>query len=390
MRRTTDLLGNRMENVTMSDNMSKTVQERVRKSELNAKSSFDYRYLMHENQAFLESNIRIDGEEVEISYDVGDRKPMTDIREEDITDRLLTLQSVGRLVEVAHMFRFHLNPENLFFDEHGIAVVKTKDIYGESQTFDEKDFLEQYKALVGFSMQRKYSFDDYYRGGGNLMEQDKFLKTIRGAGSVSDVQTLLSGEAAAIKADRKANFELLPKKRFSIMRVIAAAFGAGFVISVAFMIFHMFYVETYKDAVIALGENFVRQNYSGCITAMSKIPIERMTTTEQYMLALSYVRGEDISKEQKENVLATLSENDTPIRLAYWIHLGRWETEEALDNAMQLSDGQLQIYAYLKEKMHVEGDTSLTGSEKQERIDEIEKQIEVLERQYNIKVDEEE
>ena len=163
-----------------------------------------------------------------------------------------------------------------------------------------------------------------------------------------------------------------------------------FLIAVGFIIFHMFYVETYKDAVIALGQNFVRQNYSECITAMSNIPVERMTTTQQYMLALSYVRSENISKEQKENVLATLSENDTPTRLTYWIHLGRWETEEALDNAMQLSDGQLQIYAYLKEKMHVEGDTSLSGSEKQERIDEIEKQIEVLERQYNIKVDEDE
>lgn len=374
----------------MSDQKNNTVQERVRRSELNAKSSFDYRYLMHENPVFLDSDIRIDGEEVEITYDVGDRKAMTDIREEDITDRLLTLQSVSRLAESAQMFRFSLNPENLYYDEHGIAAVKTKDLYGESQAFDEKDFLEQYKALAGFALQRKYSFDDYYRGGGKLLEQDKFLKAVRGAESVSDVQALLSGEAAAIKADRKENFELLPKRRFSVMRIVAAVFGAGFAIAVGFIIFHMFYVETYKDAVIALGQNFVRQNYSECITAMSNIPVERMTTTQQYMLALSYVRSENISKEQKENVLATLSENDTPTRLTYWIHLGRWETEEALDNAMQLSDGQLQIYAYLKEKMHVEGDTSLSGSEKQERIDEIEKQIEVLERQYNIKVDEEE
>ena len=374
----------------MSDQKNNTVQERVRRSELNAKSSFDYRYLMHENPVFLDSDIRIDGEEAVITYDVGDRKAMTDIREEDITDRLLTLQSVGRLAESAQMFRFFLNPENLYYDEHGIIAVKKKDIYGESQAFDEKDFLEQYKALAGFALQRKYSFDDYYRGGGKLLEQDKFLKAVRGAESVSDVQALLSGEAAAIKADRKENFELLPKRRFSVMRIVAAVFGAGFAIAVGFIIFHMFYVETYKDAVIALGQNFVRQNYSECITAMSNISVERMTTTQQYMLALSYVRSENISKEQKENVLATLSENDTPTRLTYWIHLGRWETEEALDNAMQLSDGQLQIYAYLKEKMHVEGDTSLSGSEKQERIDEIEKQIEVLERQYNIKVDEDE
>lgn len=53
------------------------------------------------------------------------------------------------------------------------------------------------------------------------------------------------------------------------MRIVAAVFGAGFAIAVGFIIFHMFYVETYKDAVIALGQNFVRQNYSECITAMS-------------------------------------------------------------------------------------------------------------------------
>ena len=38
----------------MSDQKNNTVQERVRRSELNAKSSFDYRYLMHENPVFLD------------------------------------------------------------------------------------------------------------------------------------------------------------------------------------------------------------------------------------------------------------------------------------------------------------------------------------------------
>ena len=99
------------------------------------------------------------------------------------------------------------------------------------------------------------------------------------------------------------------------------------------------------------------------------------------------MRLESLDAEQKENVLATLSLKDSSLRAEYWIHLGRWETDEAIDIAMQLADGQLEIYAYLKERARLEADTAMSGEEKQAAVDAVESRIEDLREKYGLTAD---
>ena len=99
------------------------------------------------------------------------------------------------------------------------------------------------------------------------------------------------------------------------------------------------------------------------------------------------MRLESLDAEQKENVLATLSLKDSSLRAEYWIHLGRWETDEAIDIAMQLADGQLEIYAYLKERARLEADTAMSGEDKQAAVDAVESRIEDLREKYGLTAD---
>ena len=45
-----------------------------------------------------------------------------------------------------------------------------------------------------------------------------------------------------------------------------------------------------------------------------------MTTAQKFMLANAYVRSENLTQEQKDNILAKMTLNDTESKLDYWIY----------------------------------------------------------------------
>ena len=78
--------------------------------------------------------------------------------------------------------------------------------------------------------------------------------------------------------------------------------------------------------------------------------------------------------------------NDTESKLDYWIYLGRSDTEQAADIALRLSDDQLLLYAYMKEKAITEENTELTGAEKSDKLNEITKKMEPLMEKYETEI----
>ena len=75
--------------------------------------------------------------------------------------------------------------------------------------------------------------------------------------------------------------------------------------------------------------------------------------------------------------------------MEYWIHLGRLETGEAQSIAMQLSDDQLLLYAYIQELDLVSGDLELEATEKVNKISDLEGKIKTLADKLGIEYKEE-
>lgn len=66
----------------------------------------------------------------------------------------------------------------------------------------------------------------------------------------------------------------------------------------------------------------------------------------------------------------------------YWIHLGRLDVVEAQNIAMQQSNDELLLYAYLKEKYLVETDMLISGEEKMQRLGSLDSKIDTLSEKY--------
>ena len=361
-----------------------TLKKRCRRSEIGIRTAYERAVYLREAEGFLPFVVVADKEDAEITFDIHDRRPVTELMGESLEDRLIALEGAGWLKNNEDLYEFSMDPENLYYDIHGTVYVLMRYLRQEPPAYS---FVEKYRSLIGAVLQDRYSYRDYLEGGQGLLEKDPFLATIRGMTRTKDIQEALRNEYLRVHEEAQALYVLQPKGKVRKLRRTAAASTVIAVSLASFISFRAFRVEPYHISSMALANAYVASDYTGCIRAMEKMSIRRMDPTQRYMLATAYVRLESLDAEQKENVLATLSLKDSSLRAEYWIHLGRWETDEAIDIAMQLADGQLEIYAYLKERARLEADTAMSGEEKQAAVDAVESRIEDLREKYGLTAD---
>ena len=108
------------------------------------------------------------------------------------------------------------------------------------------------------------------------------------------------------------------------------------------------------------------------------------------MLAVAYIKCEDLTAEQKNNILDRLVPDGDERVMEYWICLGRENVEEAENIAMQCSDNEMLLYAYLKEKQLLELNTEMSGEEKGAALENLQNKIDSLAEQYTTEEDENE
>lgn len=186
------------------------IKEVIKKSELAAKDAFEYQWITYPEYGFLQSHIEEKTEELEITYDLENRRSFTEIRKEDLPDILLVLDDIGNLKKYIEKYSFSLQPQNLFYDLHGSVKAKSRDVLSAS-TDQEEQFLNAYKAVIGYALQNKYTFEDYLQGGMQLLGKEGVLGQVQSRTSVEDIRKILCEEYERIKKDRREKKVLIQK-----------------------------------------------------------------------------------------------------------------------------------------------------------------------------------
>lgn len=354
------------------------IQKRVRKSDLAAQSQYDYGKLVFPREELLNCTIQEEKEEILFTYDRKDYKNFSEGKTERRDVILVNLIDCARLIAISQNYEVSLKPENIFYDIHNRVFLMERDVYGRGEEFRMENFLEQYKALIGFALQKRYSFADYFEGGLDLLRKDKFLEQIAGLDTVEEIVACLKEEYKSV-VERYGKTKIsVDKKKYRQRRVLLGITSGLLVIAIAWIGFRTFYVKPYEDAVIEANRDYIQIHYSGVIDALKEVKLNRLTVQDKYILAYSYVECENLTGEQKENITNALSLDTNEKVLDYWIYLGRLDTAMAEDLAQQISDDDLLLYAYLKEKNMVEEDTAISGNTKKSRLEALQGQIDKL------------
>lgn len=358
------------------------IKEIVKKTDMVARDRFSYEWITYPEKDFLVSHIVEKSQELEITYELADgTTALTEIRNEDIQDILLILESIGHLRKYINKYDFALQPDNLYYDMHKCVKAKRRDC-ASLGSGDEESFITAYKAIAGYALQIKYSFSDLLQGGLHLIEQEGILGDIIQASTVEDIQYILCGQYEQLKNDRLLHKTLVPTKRLHKLKRMLVVVSLTAIICGGFILYDHVFHKPVREAEIAVSKAYIRSDYAGCIDSMKSIRPEDMPVEMKFMLANAYVQCENLSREQKNNILDKMTLHDTQMKLDYWIEIGRRHTEKAADIAIRLSDDQLLLYAYMQERSIVEENSDMSGNDKTTALKEIDDKLEPLIKKY--------
>lgn len=362
---------------------SEKIQKTIRKSEMSAQNSYDYGKLVFPRSEFIDCSFEEKKEEVIFTYEVKGYKKFQGIRKEQRDVILINLIDCAKMAEVGGNYKFSLAPDNLFYDIHNQIFILGRDVYGKGEEFNLDHFLKQYKALIGFSLQTKYSYEDYFNGGMELLNKDKFLSKIAVLDSIEKIKECLTNEYEELTEKYRETKIFVDKRKSKQNKILLAVSGCLLIASLAFIGEQVFYVQPYEQAVVHANRSYLKLDYSKVIDSFKKIKLNRLTVYDKYILAYSYIQCESLTGEQKENIMNALSLETNEKVLDYWIYLGKLNVDKAEDIAQQISDNDLLLYAYLKDKSMVEENTKMSGSKKEQYLEDLDSKIEKLSSTYS-------
>lgn len=358
-------------------------KKEYRLSEFNAKNGYDYTRIKNADNIFLKCNISVENEKVIITYNIDEKEEYKKILKESRIVRLKALLDVGRFRDYWEEFVFSIRPENLYYDMYDKVFVMFRDVRDTDYVYEKSSCLEEYKALIGCTLSAKYSFDDYLQGGMKLLKKDKFLVQIAEAEDWESVMNVLQTETERlIVYNREKRMEVNRSSyKFNKRMMIFSFFISGIFIIVCS--YYALWIKPYDEGVIQANHCYLDMNYTEVIDSLGKIKLSRLDNYEKYILAISYIKCENLTDEQKTNILAAVEIHGNEKILDYWIQIGRMNVKDAENIAQQISDNQLLVYAYLKERYILEADTALSGEEKTAQLKDLDDKIKTLTEQEN-------
>ena len=359
------------------------LKQTVKKSELCAQTAYDYKKMAYPNDRLLNCAIKEEQETLEIVYDTEGYYPFSEIRRRTQSERLCILADAAGLLSLRAEYFFSLAPDNLYFDDNARVYIVSRDVYKEGEV-QEDAFAEEYKALIGYSLQKKYGYEDYLEGGADLMRKHKFLQKLENLHETEEIRNFVNEEYRRLSEDIRARKFLVNKKGYLWSRVYIGISILLIIAGTAALSYYYLMERPRIEARLQAEADFIRGDYIQVINDLSNLSMQHLAYDQKYILSIAYVRMESLTAEQKENILERLPIGGDENLMEYWIYIGRLNPLEAENIAMQRSDDELLLYAYMLEKDLTETDIEMTGEEKAAKLSELEDKIKKLAEKYEI------
>lgn len=151
-------------------------------------------------------NISDDEDYYIFTYDTEDFQSFDIVRNAPLINKYEFLLNAGDLADLTSIYSFSLNPDNLLVDVAFRPYVIDRTFYA-----NKNNFLEEYKALVGATLDNEHSYDDFLRGGQDLFSQSDILVKVLAAESISEALSVLLEATASERRYDEDNFVTVKK-----------------------------------------------------------------------------------------------------------------------------------------------------------------------------------
>jgi type VII secretion protein EssB len=367
------------ESIRKAEGKSVKMETRIKKSDLKANTTLDYKYLSRKRVGFVSCDLIEDDEELVINYKLQGLKAFSQLRSEDLANKYQCLINLSKLEELWEEFTFELTEANLYYDENFGLSILSRDL---KHVDDKRDFFIEYLYLVCGILNKKYTGDEIALGGLSIVGKDKACKDFVAFVNVEEVVSLLRSRKVNYIDEIKNKKVLVDKGKHTRNRIISRGVIVILVAALLYTSYQSFVVLPKKEATIAAGTAFVSSGYVEVIDSLEGVKVEDMDTYTKYVLATAYAKSETMDKEAMANVIAKITMSSNVKELDYWIYLGRRDTDKAVNLAKALSDDKLLIWAYMTEVNMLENDTDIDGKTKDDKLKALNESIKTLGEKY--------
>ena len=358
------------------------MEKKIKKSSINAKEKFDYEKLIYPREGFIPCTYKETLEEVIFEYEMEGLYKINALKKESKDRQYQCIINIVKVKELMLAYKIQLSEENLYYDENYLPYIGERDIYAKGEEANEEDFLLLYKSFIGGILGKRYSIRQLQESGIEVLKKERFFEEFYKAETIEDLVNILrERKDAYLKRQKKTTIRV--SKTRSRFQVAAALLSSVLLIgSVVLLWEQLINVKPVHEMLIEANEAYIARDYVRCIDTLKEMEVEEMKVSTKYILATSYARGENLRREEIDEIISKLSLVSNERELEYWIHLGKMDMEKAEDLARALSDDKLLMYAYMKELNYLESNTSISGAEKSSRISTLESAIKSLGDKY--------
>lgn len=367
-------------NLRESD-IQENMEIRVQRADMEAKTIYDFKRLEHGTVAMLPMTIEEEKETLLLCFDMEGMHSITEVQKMEKLQKLELILQVAELEKDYMRFEFQLSPENLYYDRLNRVKIKFRDITTGLYEERKEQFLKLYQALIGYIMDGSRPYEDYLSGGKELLKDQKEVVTLLSAETLEEEISLLQTLYENYKKEETILKIKVDKKKYKKMNIYGIVSSVLLVVLFGAVVYGYFWHIPRQDKIVEANDAYLQKDYIRVIDSLKDFEIGQMERAQKYILATAYIQGESVdsfSTKDKEVILSKINYQSNEGIFDYWIHLGRMEVKEAENLALQMSDDQLLLYAYLQELSRIEDDQEMSGEEKSSKKQDLMKKVEEL------------
>lgn len=309
------------------------------------------------------------------------------IRKLKLNEKLRLLCNMAKLERfLSTRITLLLHPEMILFDDNLMPVVTYRGLRNLIPPFeqDEAVFLKQFKCYIIALTSEKYDFDQLYHGSLRNADDTEFQRQVRDMESLAQLETFLLETYREEQNKTERTQVLVSSKKFRLFRQLAIIMILVSVLLATPLAYYGLVKSPYQDKLLEAHGKYLSSNYGEIISILRAEDPEKLPFQTQYILADSYIHVENLLDREKEVILRNVSLKSDTDYLLYWIYNGRGEFEESLEKAKYIDDVQLIMYGLIKQIEEARNDPELTGSEREERLNELQDELDRYQEEYNL------
>lgn len=356
----------------------------VKLSELNAKRDSEINKLTYGNTYLIPCKANIEGEEVKFTYDLNELQPFSEIKNRRTVEKLRFLINVSGILEIAEEYSFKLETDNIYYDYNYIPKVKDRDIRLEAEVIDYKDLVLQYKSLIADVFNKKYSYNDFYNGGMDLIKKNKKIKKYISIESIEEIKNELLEDLKIQEKEDKEKYIEIKVRNYKVKKYSIWGMSIVILALMVYTIYTSVFLIPFDKMVIRANNYYMNQNYEGVIKCFENTRGLKLDKESKCKLAYSYVMSQNLAENKKKNIIATINDKSDENILDYWIAIGKSKYDNAIDSAKRVQDDELLLYALLSKQKYIQDNDKMSGEEKQKEQDALQSQIDKLTKELNV------